>query len=348
VFKAIKAAGCVPRFIDVDPDTYCLSAVDLAAKSSEVDAVIAVHMFGNVCDVPALRRAAPGKPFIEDCAQALGSWLNGRLAGSFGKISAFSFRSGKYLSVGEGGAVYCNDIDVDSQLSELINAFPVPSRIDECLHIANTYIRSRLRTRPLWGFIGSRVWDAYNARVNYTSQSPLVLGQIYETDRDLTLRRLQLLGSWIEKQRSNASYYHEHLHVDADVLCWEPAGAFYNRLQYPLLLATADECESMARLLRENCISTARPYNDIAAIATTHYGYTGDCPRAEEVAKTVLVIPCNYAVKTADVERIAKCVNHVWAEIASRRHTVCASVIHSGATPRQNAQSVSSVAESHQ
>ena len=47
VFSAIKAAGYRARFIDVDPDTYCLSAADLAAKSSEVDAVIAVHMFGN-------------------------------------------------------------------------------------------------------------------------------------------------------------------------------------------------------------------------------------------------------------------------------------------------------------
>ena len=112
VFKAIKAAGCRPRFVDVDPETYCLSPADLAAKSSEVDAVIAVHMFGNLCDMPRLREAAAGKPLIEDCAQALGSRLDGRAAGSFGEIAAFSFRSGKYLSVGEGGAVYSNQADL--------------------------------------------------------------------------------------------------------------------------------------------------------------------------------------------------------------------------------------------
>jgi len=54
VFKAIRTAGCVPRFIDIDADTFCISAADLSAKSSEVDAVIAVHMFGNLCDMPAL------------------------------------------------------------------------------------------------------------------------------------------------------------------------------------------------------------------------------------------------------------------------------------------------------
>ena len=109
VFKAIKAAGCEPRFIDIDPNTYCLSVSDLAAKSDSVEAVIAVHMFGNVSDMPRLRDAAPGKPFIEDCAQALGSRLEGRPAGSFGDIAAFSFHSGKYVSVGEGGAIYATD-----------------------------------------------------------------------------------------------------------------------------------------------------------------------------------------------------------------------------------------------
>src|SRR5947209_9753902 len=82
VFKAIIAAGCRPRFIDVGRSTFCMSPGDLAAKASEIDAVIAVHMFGNVCDTPALRDAAPGKPIIEDCALSLGSKLNGKMTGA--------------------------------------------------------------------------------------------------------------------------------------------------------------------------------------------------------------------------------------------------------------------------
>lgn len=347
VFKAIKAAGYVPRFIDVDPDTYCLSAADLAAKSSEVNAVIAVHMFGNVCDMPDLRRAAPGKPFIEDCAQALGSRLNDRLAGSFGEIAVFSFRSGKYLSVGEGAAVYSSDRNLEHQLSKIISTFSVPSRVDECVHVANTYLRSSLRTRPLWGMVGTRLWEAYSSTVSYTSQSPLVLGQVYETDLDLTIRRLPLLGSWIDKQRSNARYYDENLSVDAKMLCPEMPGAFFNRLQYPLLLPTPGQCDRLARHLRQNQISTARPYKDIAAIAATHYGYTGDCPQAERIARTVLVIPCNHAVKVADVERIAACVNRAWAEISGRGRGTGAALVHSGATAPQHEQPVGSVAEPH-
>lgn len=319
VLKAIHAAGCRVRFIDVDPDTYCLSATDLAEKSSEVDAVIAVHMFGNLCNMRRLREAAPGKPLIEDCAQALGSQFDGRLAGSFGEVAVFSFRSGKYLSVGEGGMVSCNEKDLESRLLKFIVALPVPSRLDECIHVTSTYMRSLLRTRPLWGLIGRRLWDAYNQKVSYVSQSPLVPGQAYETDLKLAVRRLPLLGSWIERQRSNAEYYSRNLTVDAEMLCSEPPGAFFNRLQYPLLLPTVEQCDGLVTRLQDDQISTTRPYKDIAAIAAAHYGYSGDCPQAERIARTVLVIPCHHAIKAADIERIAFCINRAWAEVGGRR-----------------------------
>jgi perosamine synthetase len=322
VFKAIDAAGCRARFIDVDLDTYCLSAADLAAKSSELDAVVAVHMFGNVCDMAALRQAAPDKPFIEDCAQALGSRLDGRVAGSFGEIAAFSFRSGKYLSVGEGGAVYCSDPDLESRISELIAALPVASRADECFHVAATYLRSLLRTKPLWGLVGTRLWDTYNEKVGYTRQSPLVPAQVFETDQDLAIHRLPLLTTYIERQRSNADYYSRNLTVDADMLCSERPGSFFNRFQYPLLVPTSGQCDRLAACLRENQISTVRPYKDVAAIAASYYGYAGDCPRAERAARTVLVIPCNYALKVAEVEQIAMRVNRAWAEVSVRRRAI--------------------------
>lgn len=347
VFQAINAAGCRARFIDVDPDTYCLSATDLAAKSSEVAAVIAVHMFGNVCDMRALRKAAPGKPFIEDCAQALGSRFDGRFAGSFGEIAAFSFRSGKYLSAGEGGAVYCSQTDLESRFSELISDLPVPGGIDECVHVGKTYLRSLLRTKPLWGLIGSRLWSAHSKRVSYTSQSPIVLGQIYATDWNTTVRRLPALPSWIERQRSNADYYLRNLTVDADMLCWETPEAFFNRLQYPLLLPTSGQCEQMAAHLRSNQISTVTPYKDIAALASTHYSYTGDCPQAERIARTVLVIPCNYALKAAEVERIASCVNRAWAEVGSRRRSLGARSTLSAATVRPQSEHGAGMAETH-
>lgn len=319
VLKAIETAGCRARFIDVDPDTYCLSAADLAAKSSEVDAVIAVHMFGNMCDMRGLREAAPGKPFIEDCAQALGSRLDGRVAGSFSEIAVFSFRSGKYVSVGEGGAVYCSNPDLERRVSELIRELPVPGHVEECVHVVNTYLRSMLRTRPLWGLIGSQLWRAYSEKVSYASQAPIALGQVYESDRDMAIRRFSTLAWAIDRQRANADYYSRNLTVDANMLCSETPGAYFNRLQYPLLFPTPAQRERVAGYMRESQISTASPYKDIAKMAAAYHGYAGDCPNAERIASTVLVIPCNYALKATHVERITSCVNRAWADVGPAR-----------------------------
>jgi len=318
VFKAIKAAGCSPRFIDIDPSTYCLSVPDLAAKSNELDAIVAVHMFGNLCDVPRLRDAAPGKPVIEDCAQALGSRLHDRPAGSYGEVAVFSVRSGKYLSVGEGGGIYTPEADLETRLSEFVRALPVPGRVDECRHVLATYLRSALRSRPLWGLVGSRLWDTYSKNVSYPSQSPLVMGRLYESDRDMARRRVPCLDSWIDRQRANCDYYQRNLVVDEGRLCSEPPGCHYNRLQFPLLVPTPEQCSRLAAFLREKGIGTARPYREIAGIAAAHYGYSGDCPVAERVASTVLVIPCHHALEPADVERVALNVNLAWGRASGR------------------------------
>lgn len=319
VFDAISAAGLRPRFIDVDFSTYCLSVSDLAAKGSETNAVVAVHMFGNVCNMPALRAAAPGVPFIEDCAQALGSRFDGRLVGSFGELGVFSFRSGKYVSAGEGGAIYCGAPELERRVEELVAALPAPGRAAECVHVATTYLRSLLRSKPLWGLIGSRLWHAYSRKC--MSNCAIVLEKMYQTDRSIAAVRLPLAASAIDRQRRIADYYSKSLFIDNDMRCSEPIGAFFNRLQYPLLLRTEEECAQVALRLQSDGISTSRPYKDVVDVATTRYGYPrGDCPNAERITRRVLVIPCNDALTSEEIERIARSVNRAQAERADRRN----------------------------
>ncbi len=317
VFKAIKAAGCTPRFIDVEESTYCMSAGDLYAKRSQLDAVIAVHMFGNPCDMISLIEAAQGKPIIEDCAQAIGSKLDGRMAGSFGIISVFSFRLGKYLSVGEGGALFSSHIDIRKRLTELITAMPVPSRTKDIVHIAETYIRSILRRKPLWGLVGYPLWAIYNRTVDYSLQSPLALSQIFKSDLANTISRLPKLDSVILRQRAIADFYSRTLKFGLGMLCAEKPSTYYNRFIYPITFPSTELRDSMAVYLKSQQIDTMTPYRDIASIATTHYGYVGDCPVAEGIAERVLVIPSYYSLKSKIVQRIANSLNEGWMEISS-------------------------------
>ncbi len=315
VFKAIVAADCTPTFVDVEADTFCMSASDLAIKRSQVEAVIAVHMFGNLCDVPRLQLALPGKPVIEDCAQAIRSTLNGRVAGSFGAIAVFSFRSGKYLSVGEGGAVLGRTEELNFRLSSAIRDLPRSTPIPECIHVVKTYLRSTLRCKSLWGITGYPLWQIYNHNVEFSNKCPVVLGRIYRADLATTRRRLATLEAAIERQRANADHYASSLQVSPGMLCTEKPGAFYNRFQYPVSFGSREACRSVAAYLFDRGVDTTTPLRDIPEVAATHFGYRGDCPVAERLARQVLVIPSHSGLTRIEVERIARLFNQGWSTL---------------------------------
>lgn len=113
--SAIERAGARPVFIDIEPDTMTLSpkALEQAIKTIKepIKAVVPVHIYGHMADMPAIMNLAKQYSFqvIEDCAQAHGATLQGRKAGSFGDLAAFSFYPTKNLGAfGDGGAVATN------------------------------------------------------------------------------------------------------------------------------------------------------------------------------------------------------------------------------------------------
>jgi dTDP-4-amino-4,6-dideoxygalactose transaminase len=272
-------------------------------------------MFGNTCNMPEIQQAAQGKPIIEDCAQSLGSRLGGKMAGTFGTIAAFSFRSGKYLSVGEGGALFSGHADLCSRMSRLIAMMPAPSYAGECTHVIKTYIRSMLRKKPLWGILGRRIWTIYNNKVEFSVKSPLVLNQIYRADFANTIHRLDNLQSAIERQRSHAEYYLTKLKLTPDMFCHETPGSYFNRYMFPVIFPSNTDRDFMATYLFRRKIDTAKPYQDISDIAEKYFRYSGDCPVAEKISKRVLIVPSHHALSEKDVQYIAKCFNEGFVEL---------------------------------
>jgi len=319
VFQAIVLAGCCVRFIDIDPETFCLSAGDLSTKIADLDAVVAVHLFGNLCDIPGLRNAAPGKPVIEDCAQALGSRLHGRMAGSFGDVAFFSFRSGKYLSAGEGGALFSSDAILFSRLSAIAADLQVPGPADEWAHALMVYLKSLLRSRPLYGIVGHGLWKFLNSNRQVSDRAAVILSQIYATDLSVIRRRLSYLDAAIREQRAIAEYYDRTLDLAAGMLYTEKPEACSNRYHYPVTFATEEHRDRMAEHLLRQRIDTMKYLDDVVSVARTQYGYAGDCPIAEQRSKRVLVIPSYYGLKHTDIQHIARAVNAGWAEIAANR-----------------------------
>ncbi|MEL6476487.1 MAG: DegT/DnrJ/EryC1/StrS family aminotransferase [Pseudomonadota bacterium] len=108
----VTYCGATPVLVDIDPVTWCLDPAAVAAAiGPRTRAILGVDLYGSVCDWPALRALADrhGLALIEDAAEALGSTLNGRQAGSFGDAAAFSFHGSKTVATGEGGMLVTDD-----------------------------------------------------------------------------------------------------------------------------------------------------------------------------------------------------------------------------------------------
>jgi dTDP-4-amino-4,6-dideoxygalactose transaminase len=117
----IHRAGAKPVFVDVEPATFNLDPEQVAAKVTErTKAILPVHLFGQPCDVDAIREAAPGVPIVEDAAQAIGARTDRGPIGGLGELGCFSFFPSKNLGgFGDGGLVTTNDAALAEKVRRL-------------------------------------------------------------------------------------------------------------------------------------------------------------------------------------------------------------------------------------
>ena len=120
----ITHLGARPVFVDIRPDSWCIDP-DLIedAITPRTKAILAVHLYGNLCDMERLLAIgeAHGIAVIEDAAEAIGSEYFGKRAGSMGRFGAFSFHGTKTVTTGEGGMFVTDDAALYERVLTLSN-----------------------------------------------------------------------------------------------------------------------------------------------------------------------------------------------------------------------------------
>jgi dTDP-4-amino-4,6-dideoxygalactose transaminase len=146
---AVELAGAAPVLVDIDPTTFTMdpNRLEEAIKQNSnghVKAIIPVHLYGHPADMPAIIELAQDYDLyvIEDCAQSHGAAIQGRKAGTWGHLAAYSFYPTKNLgALGDGGAVVTDDRELAERAQLLreygwreryISDFPgMNTRLDE-------------------------------------------------------------------------------------------------------------------------------------------------------------------------------------------------------------------------
>lgn len=120
---AIHAIGACPLYVEINDATLTMSTDALkAALLQQPKAVIVTHLYGQIADIETIAKMC--REFqvllIEDCAQAHGAMVNGKRAGSFADLAAFSFYPTKNLgALGDGGAITTNHQDLADKVRVL-------------------------------------------------------------------------------------------------------------------------------------------------------------------------------------------------------------------------------------
>ena len=126
--NAISYCGAKPVFVDVDLATLGMSPVSLRAfldanatrnalgcvnnkTGKKISAVVPMHTFGHPCRIDEIAKICDefNIPLIEDAAESLGSFYQGKHTGSFGKLAALSFNGNKTITTGAGGMIITDD-----------------------------------------------------------------------------------------------------------------------------------------------------------------------------------------------------------------------------------------------
>jgi dTDP-4-amino-4,6-dideoxygalactose transaminase len=269
---AVAHVGATPVLCDVVDGTGLIDPDAIrAAIGPRTAAILAVHLYGQACDMDAIRAAAGphGLLVLEDAAQAHGARYRGRRVGSLGAAAAFSFYPSKNLgALGDGGAV-CTDDEV------------LAARLRRLRHLGQ---RAK----------GEHVEIGYNERLDGLQAAMLRV-------------KLSYLDAWNNARRAHAARYRELLGTSVRIV-EETADS---PSVYHLLAARFDDRDEVAAALGAQGIQTGVHYAPAVhghpAWRDRPIRY-GELSVSEAWAAEELSLPMHPDLRLDEIERVAEAV----------------------------------------
>jgi dTDP-3-amino-3,4,6-trideoxy-alpha-D-glucose transaminase len=278
-FEAVAQAGGRPVPVDAGWDDYNVD-FDAAADgvTSRTRFVMPVHLYGQCCDLLALRRFAKrhGLTVLEDACQAHGATRDGLTSGSVGRAAAFSFYPGKNLgAMGDAGALVTDDDEVAERV------------------VALREHGQRAKYR--------HDFEGYTARLD--TMQAIVL-----------LHKLQHLDAWNTERRALARAYSERLTGLGDLaLPPVPEGS---EPVWHLYVVRTSQPLALAEFLAERGIGTGRHYPEPPHLSRAYewLGYErGTFPVTETMAGEVLSLPMFPGMTTEQLDAVAEAIGDYFA-----------------------------------
>ena len=269
--NSVALTGATPVFVDIDPNTFCMSVpAARQAIGERTKAIMPVHLYGHPADLPGFYDLCEefDLVLIEDAAQAHLASVDGRPVGTWGLAGSFSFYPTKNMTAGEGGMVSTGDDDLARTVRLLRNQGQQRKYENEIVGLNN------------------RMTDIHAA-----------IGRV----------QLAKLPGWTRRRQTNAEFFNESLRgVVTPVVA---PGAVHVFHQYTIRVVDLDR-DAFAEQLSERGVGTG-VYYPVPNHRLPAFSRDLELPETERAAREVLSLPVYPSLTERELVHIVESVNAV-------------------------------------
>ena len=264
--------GCTPVFADIDPFTFNLDPGKIeAAITSRTTGILATHVFGNPCDIEAIKEIADHYQLkiIYDAAHAFGSTYKGRSVFHQGDVSVTSFHATKLFHTIEGGAVVADD-------PELIK---------------------RIKLMRNFGHNGPEKFLGVG-----------INGKNSEVHAAMGLCNLKYVDQILDKRRTQCNLYRQLLAGNQLQFQAINSHCDYNHAYFPILFKNEKQLLSTLNTLNVRNIFPRRYF--YPSLTNLDYVSKYDLPIAESIAERILCLPLYHRLTNEEIELISSTITN--------------------------------------
>ncbi len=273
--NSIAHTGATPVFCDSLEQTWQIDPADVEKKiTGKTKAVMAVHLYGQACDMDALMAICKKYHLflIEDCAESVGTFYKGKHVGTFGDISTFSFFGNKTITTGEGGMVVTND----------------ETLCDRSKHFKG---QGLAKHREYWHDV-----IGYNYRMT-NIQAAIGVAQLEQVDK------------FLKQKREIANWYIKHLDLSKVDYHKEVKDTCHSYWMFSILVKEASMRDPLREHLKANSIETRPlfyPVHTMPMYATRYQKYE----IAENLGWRGINLPSYPQLTESEVKEISGAINN--------------------------------------
>jgi dTDP-4-amino-4,6-dideoxygalactose transaminase len=262
--------GCIPVFVDIDPETLNIDPDKIEEKITErTCAILPVHVFGNCCDIEKIDAIARKHDLkvIYDAAHSVGVEYKGKSVFEYGDISATSFHATKMLNTAEGGACFAH----------------------------NNIIHEKLKRMRFFGFDDQKeiVDDGFN-------------GKMTEVHAAVGLANLKMLDLALKDRKEKYFIYKELLLKNTE-LQFQRIDENCNYSYFPVIFPSENMLLTVEKTLNQNKIYPRRYFYPSVNTFKQIVSYTA-MPVSEDISRRILCLPLYYTLEIDTIKTIASLI----------------------------------------